>query len=287
MIRRLKNWFRWLRWWLPGRPPEGELMMCVLSYSQHTRQCAGHTFLAAVPNIETVRFYRKESIAKHEAMANDFEFVAPPDTFGISGPFYRGGSLITRIGWFGARIYVVQSQYVKITHEGNMTTPVHLADSRKQLTIEEADALFRELALREVQAKRKAAALDKKIAELKDNYDRETEQLRTELDMYKAKLAAYIVACPERFRKPRSRKTIFGTYGLKHASKLVISDRQAVIDFARQGGHDFCETKIKLKAKQICEAIGGGLEVPGARISEGDIASYKVDTAALDEEARR
>ena len=73
---------------------------------------------------------------------------------------------------------------------------VKLDDSRKYqaMTVEDADALFQQLALLETRIAAKTAAADKKIAEIKKRLKEETDGESEALASVKAELTRYIGA---------------------------------------------------------------------------------------------
>lgn len=159
-----------------------------------------------------------------------------------------------------------------------------LSDKRKyqSMTEAEADALFRELALVETRLLAKAAAVEKKIGDLKAKLAAETADDNATLEQLRERLTAYIESNPERFASPRQRKTDFGKYGLRTASKLVISDGEAVVAFSDREGldlYDLVKTPVK---ERITAAIRDGYDVPGAAILGGALATYNVDRKAVE-----
>ena len=159
-----------------------------------------------------------------------------------------------------------------------------LSDNRKYqaMTEADADALFRELAMLETRLLAKAAAVEKKIGDLKAKLAEETAEDNALLEQLRKNLTAYIGANPERFASPRQRKTEFGKYGLRTASKLVISDGEAVVAFSDKEGldlYDLVKTPVK---ERITAAIRDGYDVPGAAILGGELATYNVDRKAVE-----
>ena len=109
-----------------------------------------------------------------------------------------------------------------------MTTK-RLEDTRiyQTMTVEDADRLFGELAVLEVRILSKTAAADKKITEIKEKVAADTAADEAVLNRKRVELQEYIKAHPERFAKPRMRKTEFGKYGLRNADKIAVEDEDA------------------------------------------------------------
>lgn len=159
-----------------------------------------------------------------------------------------------------------------------------LADNRKYkgMTIEEADELFQKVALLEIQREKIHANYEKKIADLKLNCERELETISLELEYSSQELSAYILANPERFVKPRQRKTEYGQYGLRNVSSIRILDASsAIMDVKAQKIPAIVITE-KLDKKALEKAILSGKNISGVIVEKGEIASYKV-TKALEE----
>ena len=165
-----------------------------------------------------------------------------------------------------------------------MTTK-RLDDTRiyQAMTEEDADRLFGELAVLEVRILAKTAAADKKITEIKEKVAADTAADEAVLNRKRVELQEYIKAHPERFAKPRMRKTEFGKYGLRSAEKIVIDDPEAVIRYADDMGlEDLYEVQRKVTAGKVKDALAAGVKVPGVRKVSGEVASYTVDRAATE-----
>lgn len=160
-----------------------------------------------------------------------------------------------------------------------------LSDNRamRAMTVQEADALFREIALLTVRKEKIAAGYEKRIAELKAAANRDTEPLEAELQEKVAVLNAYILANPERFAKPRQHTTEYGKYGVRTVSNLEILDPAAVkLAVLAQNIPALIVTE-KLDKKALEKAISDGLTIPGCEIRRGELASYTVAKALMEE----
>ena len=87
--------------------------------------------------------------------------------------------------------------------------PKALFDNRnyKAMTVEQADALFREIALITVRINRVKANFEKKIADLKNAAELTLGPDETELERLSQELRNYIQCNPERFIRPRQHLT--------------------------------------------------------------------------------
>ena len=113
-----------------------------------------------------------------------------------------------------------------------MSRRTQIADSRIIMSEAEADALFAEIAITEAKIKASAAETDKKIAELKEKHESRSGALKNNHALAVAKLTAYINSNLDRFDKPRQRKTVFGSYGLRKSTRLEISDEKSLYAYA-------------------------------------------------------
>ena len=159
-----------------------------------------------------------------------------------------------------------------------------LSDNRKYraMTVEQADLLFRKIALLTVELNRIKAGYETKIAALKAAADHDSEQPETELKKLESELTAYILANPERFIKPRQHVTEYGKYGLRKAAKLEITDEEAVKASVRLQNIPALLVIEKLDKKALEKAISEGFTLDGCEMQQGEIASYTVTKALLE-----
>ena len=164
-------------------------------------------------------------------------------------------------------------------------TPKRLADSRayRSMTVQEADALFREIALLTVKISKIEAGYEKRIADLKAAANGETEPLEADLREKVAVLTAYIQANPERFIKPRQHQTDYGKYGVRTVSNLEITDEEAVKLAVKAQGIPALVVTEKLDKKALEKAISDGQSIDGCELRRGEIASYTVAKALMEE----
>ncbi len=156
-----------------------------------------------------------------------------------------------------------------------------LTDTRRTISVAEADTLFADLAVTEAALIKAAADTDKKIADLKAAHEAKTADLKLRHAKVKADLTAYILNNKDRFDAPRQRKTNFGSYGLRTASKTNI-DIALLVDYANANGRpELYECAFKPNAKAVGKLLKTGICIPGAEITTGDIASYSVDLILL------
>ena len=160
-----------------------------------------------------------------------------------------------------------------------------LSDNRamRAMSVQDADALFQEIALLTVKIEKTKAQYEKRIAELKAAAGRETEAPEAELREKVATLNHYILANPERFVKPRQHQTDYGRYGVRSVSNLEITDEEAVKAAVKANAIPALVVTEKLDKKALEKAIGDGLSIPGCEMRRGEVASYTVAKALMEE----
>ena len=163
-----------------------------------------------------------------------------------------------------------------------------LSDNRKfkAMSVLDGDALFAEIAKLELEIVKISAAGDRERARIYDKYDAMMAGAKAALPEKTAALMAYIQANPDRFVKPRARKTPNGSYGMRNVPPVLeISDADALIKWVKDNSMPhLCEVAIKLNKKNIETAISDGQEVAGAHISPpGERTFHKVSQDLMDQ----
>jgi len=166
--------------------------------------------------------------------------------------------------------------------QGIMNSVLHDNRKYKAMKADEADALLKEIVELRIEEVRLAAIYEKKCAAIKSEYEEKAAPITGIIKDKAAELEAYINANPERFQKPRARKTLFGSYGLRSVSGLEITDELTVIQVARRRGLPLYTEVTKIDKKAIENAINAGEDIPGAQIVSGERAFFKEDKALLD-----
>ncbi len=162
--------------------------------------------------------------------------------------------------------------------------PTRIADQRDidAMTDEQADELFAELAMADIRARKAQAAAEKKIADVKARCQEETEEDRQTVKRLAEQLAQYVMAHRGRFVKPRQRKTPYGKYGLRTATRLQVADEEALVDLSNERGLGLTTVAVRLDKGAVAHALGDGIDLQGlAEIVCGDIASYDIDRRLL------
>lgn len=160
-----------------------------------------------------------------------------------------------------------------------------LSDNRamRAMTVEQADAMFREIALLTVRINKIKSGYEKRIAELKAAAEQTLGPDEAELERLSQELKNYIQANPERFIKPRQHQTDYGKYGVRTVSNLEITDEEAVKLAVKAQGIPALTVIEKLDKKALEKAISDGQSIEGCELRRGEVASYTVAKALLEE----
>lgn len=97
-----------------------------------------------------------------------------------------------------------------------------IADLRTTLTLEDTDRMMEEYA--RVAARKAAleARIERRIVELKAAEQPKLDNLDAAMTALREAIAIYISTHPTEFRRPRTRKTSFGEYGLRTVTSLEV-----------------------------------------------------------------
>lgn len=144
------------------------------------------------------------------------------------------------------------------------------------LSVEQADELFRRLALLTVRINQIKANHERQIAELKNSAEKESGPLEQEAEKLGAELNSYILSHPERFVKPRQHVTGYGKYGLRSVASLKILDEEQVKSAVRAANIPALLVIERLDKKMLEKALAEGKEIPGCEFQRGEIAGYTV-----------
>lgn len=163
-----------------------------------------------------------------------------------------------------------------------MTTTIQDTRATDMMTVEQADELFSRLAQLEISIRKRLAAAEKRIADIKQAAEEDVMADRAELKLLVDQLSIYVITHKDRFQKPRKRKTNWGNYGLRTATKLEILDETALKDISDDEGLDLYRITTSIDKKQVEKAIADGFDLKGtARLVSGDLASYDIDKSLL------
>ena len=164
--------------------------------------------------------------------------------------------------------------------------PTKLNDRRESAiqTLEEAAALFNEIASTEIKMARAKAMAEARIAKIKELFAAKMEEIIPELEDKREALSDFIDTHEELFEKPRKQKTDFGTFGLHKACKVKFLDKPAALDFVvDQGMTDCFKSENKLIVDGVKDVLLAGRKITGTKLLKGDIAHYTVKKALITE----
>lgn len=151
------------------------------------------------------------------------------------------------------------------------------------MSVFQADALFREIALLTIRINRIQADYESRIAGLKAEAEQKTTPLKSSLERLDAILRRYILSNPGRFIKPRQHVTEYGKYGVRSVSSLEISDIETVKAAVRAQNIPALITIEHLDKKILEKAISEGKEIEGCAFRWKEIVCYTVSKALPEE----
>ncbi len=160
----------------------------------------------------------------------------------------------------------------------------------RAMTIEEADKVFAEIAILEVDLAKEAAIKELRVKKLQSEHQAKVAgKVEKRLKLAK-QLNGFINAHKDLFQKPRARKLAQGSYGLRMgAGKLEIEDVEAIIAFSDENNLPLYKVEKILDKDAIKEHLSSApegeepLEIPGASYEKGEKIFYKVDKSLIDE----
>ena len=160
--------------------------------------------------------------------------------------------------------------------------PTKLADTR-EMTLDDARKLHEKIARLEIDLAVKQAHAERRIAKMKAEHQEDIAPLVAERDRLAKDLAAFILAHPEDFKRPRAVRTEFGRFGKRKVSNVAVLDKKQAVQWALDNGYDDAvKTKHLLVKPAIAKRIRAGEDVPGVALREGEEAFYAVDKALID-----
>lgn len=163
--------------------------------------------------------------------------------------------------------------------------PTVLNDNRRAaaMTVAEADELFGRIAAGEIEAHRVAAQFEKRLAAIKADAEATLGPIKERIKVRAALLAEYIKDHPDRFIKPRNRKTSFGTYGVRAVSNVEITDADELLADLKSKGLAACyEVSERIVKAAVNRELEAGVELAGAELRTGIRAEYKVEKKLLE-----
>lgn len=159
-----------------------------------------------------------------------------------------------------------------------------LSDTRDVATIQDAEALMSRIRAATCERDIIIARAEKRIAAITAESIAATAPLDEQIEAAEQRLAGYILGHRDQFVKPRTHRNPDGEFGLRTATRLEITDEDALIEHILDNGYDDC---IKIKRSLVKAAITKRLEkekLLGARLDTGEIAFCKVNSALVKQE---
>jgi len=152
------------------------------------------------------------------------------------------------------------------------------------MTLGDADATFDKMAVAEIAVTKIAARFELAIAKLKAKAAELIAPHQKICDEEWDKLSKFIISHAHLFQDPRSRKTSYGSYGLRAGKASVeISDEDKVIEFADRHQLDLYATSYVIDKNAVKGELAKG-KVPGASLKPAaDEVFGKVEKRLIDD----
>jgi len=162
--------------------------------------------------------------------------------------------------------------------------PVKVADTRTVGTIEDARRIMSDIRRHTCERELIVARAEKSIARITAKADDATAPIDAELLHLGEELSAIILANKDQFLRPRMMTTPDGKFGLRTATRLDVYDEDAALDCIFDRGYDDCiKTTRRFVKEKIAARLLSGETIKGCRVNSGDIASYSVSKALVQE----
>ena len=153
----------------------------------------------------------------------------------------------------------------------------------RNMTEQDADQLMQQVADLEIGIAVKEARAEARVQRIKDQLEEDVAGDRAALRRAQDELRLYILGHPQRFRRPRSRKTAFGAYGMQLSrAKLLLEDKDEITERLQREDSDFVKMQPKLDRQAIIAHLKAGNELPGATLESADRPFVKVSKALID-----
>jgi hypothetical protein len=158
-----------------------------------------------------------------------------------------------------------------------------LADLRTSITsVDDADQLFRDLAVLTKTLRLKDARQELRIAKLQEEHNALTADLRAAIAATKERLVQFVAAHQPLFDEPRTRKSEFGEYGLRTATEVVIEDEEALLEELMERGYEDCFETVRTPVKSaIKRRLVAEETLPHVSLNRGNTVVCKVAPALL------
>lgn len=167
--------------------------------------------------------------------------------------------------------------------------PNQLADLRTDIeNIDQAKIILAELAGLETAVAYAEARFEKSVAEMKLDHEKRTADTKAQIAERRDRLLKFIVANKHLFKKPRKVKTDSGSFGLQTATKISITNPEALVQWLLDRGYEDCLKIVRIPIKAAVSArIAADEKVPFVTVPTGDIAVYSIAKELLDEARKK
>lgn len=153
------------------------------------------------------------------------------------------------------------------------------------MSVADADGLLMQLARLSAELKKKAAAAEKRKAEIDIQLAADTAEQQQEYSRLFDRLTEYIQAHPERFVRPRNHQVKgVGSYGIEIApDRYKTVDESLVIEYSDANGLALYQLVPKIDNAAAKQVFRDGGTVPGAKYTPaGDVPKIKIDPSYIE-----
>ena len=159
-----------------------------------------------------------------------------------------------------------------------------LADTRKTATIQEAEEQMSNIRRLTCERDVIIARAEKRIAKISNDAQMASAPIDEELVNCCKRLSDFILQNKHLFKTKRAHKTADGKFGLRKATKLIVSDNDTLLQFIMENGYDDCvKVTRSLNKPAITKRIKAKCNLPGTILQTGDIAFCEVNKALVKE----
>ncbi len=155
-------------------------------------------------------------------------------------------------------------------------------------TLEDVNGILKDIAVLTITAENKENAMNKKIIDIKNQYEADVIAIRNKIQEYEANIAMYLKTNKKDFSNVRSKTLTFGRIGFRSGkNRLVPLNKKFNLEYIKSKFQDLFANKyvvVKLKfnkSKAIADAEKGlitpeQLAAAGAKLTKSDSTFYEI-----------
>ena len=160
--------------------------------------------------------------------------------------------------------------------------PTKLADTRTSPTIQDAAQQLAEIRRLKVERECIIAVAEDKIAAVTRKAQAQTDPIDRQIEVAAKNLGDFILANRHLFSERRTHATPDGKFGLREASRLEVTNADALLERILDNGYDDCVKITRSLVKPaITRRLKDGEDFPGCHVQTGDVAFYDVSKVLI------